>query len=108
VQFFNILIFTYLSLYISRYYVNIIIIGILTAGCLFVITGVFAEIDQLKELGIFIIVTFHYSLAFNAFMINLEFHRIVHYSKIWMLALLGLILGKFTSVFVTSQIENEA
>lgn len=106
VQFINMLVFTYLSLYISRYYVNVIIIAILTAGCVMVVVGVFAEVGGLKEVGIFVIVTFHYSLAFNIFMINLEFHCKKAYSKIWMFALLGLILGKLTSVSIASTLEN--
>lgn len=59
-------------------------------------------------MGIFVIVTFHYSLAFNVFMINLEFHCKKNYSKIWMFACLGLILGKLTSVSIASNLENEA
>jgi hypothetical protein len=48
VQFVNVILFTYLSLYISRYYVNIILIAILTLACLFVIIGVFGNVPQLK------------------------------------------------------------
>ena len=60
----------------------------------------------LKDAGVFIIVTFHYSLAYNLFMINLEFHRVKHYSKIWMFALLALLLGRLTSVSIASNMEN--
>lgn len=73
-QFAGVIVFTYLSLIFNRYKVNILIIVLLLIGGILVTIGELEECESSNitcHIGIAIVVSIHYTLAFNMFMVNI-------------------------------------
>jgi hypothetical protein len=70
-QAFSVLLAAYFSLYFSRSQISQAIVAILVLGSIVLLIGMLTDSAWTIRIGLFSVITFHYSLAFIALMIVL-------------------------------------